>query len=132
VTGRDTGNACMTTMGGQRGGAARQEANEAAQRDKRPTGQRDRHGRMGAQCGGMGRRRCGTASEARHDAMGDDGVAWRRQYKSVVAPCGGVQQCPPAKQNNEDEDHVTPGFGRQTACEPYTCEDKKLTCTVIT
>jgi hypothetical protein len=27
---------------------------------------------------------------------------------------------------------VTPGFGRQTECEPCTCQDQKLTYTVIT
>lgn len=54
ATGRDAGNAGMTTMGGQRGGAVGQEANEAAQQDKRSTGQQDSHRRMGAQCGGMG------------------------------------------------------------------------------
>jgi hypothetical protein len=27
---------------------------------------------------------------------------------------------------------VTPGFGRQTECEPCTCQDQKLTCTAIT
>jgi hypothetical protein len=27
---------------------------------------------------------------------------------------------------------VTPGFGRQTECEPCTCQDQKLTYTAIT
>jgi hypothetical protein len=28
--------------------------------------------------------------------------------------------------------HVTPGFGRQTECEPCTCQDQKFTYTTIT
>jgi hypothetical protein len=29
------------------------------------------------------------------------------------------------------KDDVTPGFGRQTECEPCTCQDKKLTYTAV-
>jgi hypothetical protein len=29
-------------------------------------------------------------------------------------------------------DAITPGFGRQTECEPCTCQDKKFTYTTIT
>jgi hypothetical protein len=32
----------------------------------------------------------------------------------------------------DQRDSVTPGFGRQTECEPCTCQDQKLTYTAIT
>jgi hypothetical protein len=39
-------------------------------------------------------------------------------HKSILAFLGNIS--------------VTPGFGRQTKCEPYMCQDQKLTYTTIT
>jgi chromosome segregation ATPase len=53
--------------------------------------------------------------------------------KSSTSTVEHVSICTRCRYINVDAiDDVTPGFGRQTECEPCTCQDQKLTYTTIT
>jgi hypothetical protein len=73
--------------------------------------------------------RCANQQEVAMVGCARNGRKSRTVHEQWLS--GGTPDCP-VRHLIEGKTHVTPGFRRQTECEPCTCQDQQFTYTAVT